>query len=155
MKGGNVRPENCPPCPVCPVCEQKINEPPENTGFFGRLFGVGKKANEKLQDAQTGIFGFAASKGEQAKTTAKDLMRKSLGPLNNLVKPNEPPPQAAQLDQQPNQQQLEEEEEEKQVGGRKRKHKNKKHTKKQNKKHGSKKHHKKRTTTKKRFVRRM
>ena len=153
MKGGNIRPENCPPCPVCPVCEQKMNEPPENTGFFGRLFGVGKKANEKLQDAQTGIFGFAASKGEQAKTTAKDLMRKSLGPLNNLIKPDEPPPQAAQLDQQPNQQQLEEEEE-KQVGGRKRKHKNKKHTKKHNKKHGSKKHHKKQTTTKRRFVKR-
>jgi len=162
MDNEDIRPDNCPPCPIC---EGKLDEQPkeEKTGFFGKLFGMGKKAENKLADTQDKLIGNVKDSANNAKNKVKSIGKFAVAPLNKFLGQGENaqgqaqaqgPPQGENVQGPPQGQE--------QMGGRKYKNKNKKRTNKKkrtnnkkrtNKKNGSKKHLKKRTT-KKRFIKR-
>lgn len=113
------RPDNCPPCPVCEERLKKEEEKKENTGFFGRLFGVGKKAEEGLQETQDKAVEAVKAQGDKAKEGIKDLGRKS-GEYARALVGMEPVPAVEETAQA----------EASQEGGKKHRRKHKKHTKK-------------------------
>ena len=103
MKGGENRPDNCPPCPVCPVCEGKINEPPteetepkpEKKGFFANLFG---NSENKLQETQDNVINMVKQGADDAKNKSKSVMNNIMQPINKFVEPA--PAAAANPEQQ-------------------------------------------------------
>ena len=163
MDNEDIRPDNCPPCPVC---EGKLDEQPkeEKTGFFGKLFGMGKKAENKLADTQDKLIGNVKESANKATNNVKSIGKFAIAPLNKFLGQGENTQGQAQGQAQgePQGEPQGQEQGQEQFGGRKNKNKNKKRTNKKkrtnnkkrtNKKNGSKKHLKKRTT-KKRFIKR-
>lgn len=120
------RPDNCPPCPVCEERlkkeEEETKKKEENTGFFGRLFGVGKTAEEKLKETQDNAVEAVKAQGDKAKENIKGLGRKS-GEYARALVGMDPKPAVEETAQA----------EETQVGGKKHRRKHKKHTKKHHK----------------------
>jgi hypothetical protein len=114
------RPDNCPPCPVCEERlkkeEEETKKKEENTGFFGRLFGVGKKAEKGLQETQDKAVEAVKAQGDKAKEGIKDLGRTS-GQYARALVGMEPEPAVEKT----------------QEGGKKHRRKHKKHTKKHHK----------------------
>lgn len=114
------RPDNCPPCPVCEERlkkeEEETKKKEENTGFFGRLFGVGKKAEEGLKKTQDNAIEAVKAQGDKAKEGIKDLGL-TTGQYARALVGMEPVPAV----------------EETQEGGKKHRRKHKKHTKKHHK----------------------
>ena len=163
MDNEDIRPDNCPPCPIC---EGKLDEQPkeEKTGFFGKLFGMGKKAENKLADTQDKLIGNVKDSANNAKNKVKSIGKFAIAPLNKFLGQGENAQgENAQGENTQGQAQGQEQGQE-QFGGRKNKNKNKNkkrtnkkkrtnNKKRTNKKNGSKKHLKKRTT-KKRFIKR-
>jgi len=144
MKGGEDRPDNCPPCPVCEERMKEEEPKPEKKGFFANLFG---KSEDTLKKAQTDAVGIVKQSADDAKNKTKSLARGIMGPINNFIGPNE------QQVQQPGNNAITEPQE---GGRRRRRTKHKKHTNKKHLKKGTTKKRglKKRAFTKKRNVKR-
>jgi len=140
MKGGEDRPDNCPPCPVC---EERMKEP-KQTGFFANFF---KNSEGNLKKVQTDAVGIVKQSADDAKKKTKILAHGIMGPINNFIGTNE------QQVQQPVNNAITEPQE---GGRRRRRTKHKKHTNKKHLKKGTTKKRglKKRAFTKKRNVKR-